>query len=146
MSALASSLRQAFTRQRHAAKCRGIAWELSFEDWRNVWLSSGRLQERGRGAHKYVMARKGDVGPYSLQNVQIITGAQNCSDAAKNKPWEGRVIRAPNTRLGKGKGWTFKGGAYQVVVCHKYIGRFGSPAEAEAAYMAACQRLGVRHA
>lgn len=70
----------AYHNQKNAAKYRGIAWELTLVEWLVVWELSGHLSERGRGADKYVMARKGDEGPYALDNVYITTCAQNGRD------------------------------------------------------------------
>src|SRR5215813_2813031 len=35
------------------------------------------LEKRGRGKSEYVMARKGDIGPYSPENVECLTNTQN---------------------------------------------------------------------
>lgn len=78
--------------QRRNAKARGIAWEITFPEWLNVWLESGHFQERGRGVG-YVMARIGDVGAYAVDNVEIITSAQNISDSYISRPWSSRNIK-----------------------------------------------------
>lgn len=76
---------KAFQAQRGTAKSRGIGWEITFAEWWKVWSESGHWSERGR-AHVgvYVMARFGDVGPYKVGNVEIITHSQNISDSWKN--------------------------------------------------------------
>lgn len=70
-----------FRAQRDRARQRGIGWELTFPEWIGVWEASGKIEQRGR-SHKdsYVMARKGDVGPYSIANVYITTLSQNFLD------------------------------------------------------------------
>ena len=70
----------AFQNQRHAAKVRNIAWAITFEEWWEVWQSSGKYAERGRGHGKYQMSRVGDVGPYSVENVRIITSDANLAE------------------------------------------------------------------
>lgn len=71
--------KRAFTEQRRNAKTRGVGWELSFADWWRIWQESGHWNERGRG-EGYCMARWGDSGPYSVDNVYICTIGQNFSD------------------------------------------------------------------
>jgi hypothetical protein len=123
-----------FKQQRRRATARGIGWQLSFEQWLGLWLASGKWHLRGSGSDKFVMARRGDVGPYSPDNCFICPFEQNVADGHR-------------FRSGKpaGRGWTLREGArfsrrpYQVVYRHKYIGVFATQAEAEAAYLAAVQ-------
>lgn len=75
--------------QKNGAKSRGIPWDFTYEDWLDVWESSGKAGQRGRAKGCYVMARHGDVGPYSRSNVSIILFEQNCADAHAN----GRIVR-----------------------------------------------------
>jgi len=70
---------QKFVAQRHGAKTRGVEWLMTFDQWWNVWEESGKWKYRGQGG--YCMARKGDFGPYSPDNVYICTIAQNMHDA-----------------------------------------------------------------
>lgn len=62
------------------ARYRGIPWELSYSQWRMIWARSGHWNERGAQKGKYVMARFGDKGAYSPNNVKIITHSENCSE------------------------------------------------------------------
>ena len=71
---------QAYTQQKKNAKGRGVEFLISFDEWKGVWLTSGKLAERGRGAAKYCMCRIGDAGPYAVGNVFIDLGAKNVSD------------------------------------------------------------------
>ena len=57
--------------QKRKAKQRKIEWQLSFDDWWNIWQESGKWNERGDCRGKYCMSRQGDVGPYSIENVYI---------------------------------------------------------------------------
>ncbi len=78
---------RAFYRAVCASKERGIEFLFVYEEWVKWWeeqLGSDWLSKRGRGKDKYVMARLGDVGPYTLGNVECITGSQNGKDKAKN--------------------------------------------------------------
>lgn len=78
--------RKQYTQQKANAKARNVSFHLSFEEWKAVWLSSGKWQERGRGADKYCMCRNGDVGPYEIGNVFIDLGKKNVSDGNIGKP------------------------------------------------------------
>ena len=62
-----------------------MEWDITFPEWLEVWESSGKLEARGRGNDLYVMARMGDVGPYSPSNVYIATGFENRQDYLMNK-------------------------------------------------------------
>ena len=68
-----------FSQRRNAAK-REIEWNLSLGEWWNIWKESGKWNARGRHVGQYVMARKGDTGPYAIGNVEIITASQNHDD------------------------------------------------------------------
>lgn len=70
---------RAFTSQRRNAMERGIPWELSLWQWWSIWQESGQWVSRGRGTG-YQMCRRGDQGPYSVDNVYIATGAKNIQD------------------------------------------------------------------
>jgi len=74
---------QRFWTQKHnAVSVRHIEWRLTFPEWMAIWLASGHFHERGRGG--YVMARYGDIGPYSVTNVKIITHSQNSVESRNN--------------------------------------------------------------
>lgn len=69
-----------YMQQRRTAKRRGIEWHLTFIDWWRIWDESGKWEQRGRG-QGYCMARYGDSGPYSIENVYICTIGENFSDS-----------------------------------------------------------------
>jgi len=71
-----------FKMQRLIAKHRGIAWELPYWEWLQIWQDSGHLHERGTHGGQWVMGRNGDQGPYSASNVKIIRVEQNNHGAA----------------------------------------------------------------
>lgn len=74
-----------FTRQKASAKQRGVPFAMTFEQWLNVWTTSGKLRERGAGTGRYVMGRHFDRGGYSSSNVSIIPHEQNLRDGAVNR-------------------------------------------------------------
>ncbi len=69
-----------FARHKDSARVRGIEFLFSFDEWLDVWITSGHFEERGRGVSSFCMARNGDVGPYSRENVKIITNAENLAE------------------------------------------------------------------
>jgi hypothetical protein len=79
----ASPIRK-FTEQRRNAHMRGVEWRITFAEWWGVWLASGKYGKRGRG-NGYCMARFGDTGPYSVDNIEIISSSQNISDYQARK-------------------------------------------------------------
>jgi HNH endonuclease len=64
-------IKLAYYRQRDTAKKRGVSFDMSYEDWLDVWVSSGHLNKRGRGKGKYCMMRLNDKGAYTKNNVTI---------------------------------------------------------------------------
>jgi hypothetical protein len=74
--------KRAFIQQRANAKRRNIEWRMTFEEWLEIWLASGRMGLRGRGVGKYCMSRFGDRGPYALGNVEIKLHEVNVSEGS----------------------------------------------------------------
>jgi len=71
--------------QKSNARTRGIPFMLTFEQWMAIWIESGKLDQRGRGAQKFCMCRNNDVGPYEIGNVFIGTGRENVRDGNLGK-------------------------------------------------------------
>jgi hypothetical protein len=82
LSSEGETLAARYLTQRNSAGQRGIQWAITFPEWVGVWERSGKLAERGRGS--YVMARNGDVGPYAVWNVRIITHSENSKESRAN--------------------------------------------------------------
>lgn len=80
-----------YQRQECCAKSRGIPWEFEFYEWLAVWTESGKWEQRGRRMGQYVMARFGDVGPYSVDNVKIILSSENHREATHGG-WKGSCL------------------------------------------------------
>lgn len=71
------SLKGAFDLCKLNAAKRGIDFLFTFDEWHQIWLTSGHLHERGPGRTQYCMARHGDNGAYIVGNVKIITNHEN---------------------------------------------------------------------
>ena len=63
-----------------------VTVKMTFEEWLAIWVSSGKLHLRGRGAGKFCMGRKDDLGDYEVGNVTIISWEQNSADAKRGRP------------------------------------------------------------
>ena len=82
-----SKAKDLFVIQRCHAKARGIEFNFEFEEWVEWWednLGYNWMKKRGRARGKYVMARKGDKGPYAPWNVECILHEQNGKDCKRN--------------------------------------------------------------
>jgi predicted DNA-binding protein YlxM (UPF0122 family) len=77
-----------FAVQKCSARRRGISFDMSFPEWVDTWIKSGKARDMGAGHGKYCMSRFGDVGSYSSGNVEIIPSVQNNIDAWKYKKWD----------------------------------------------------------
>tara|TARA_R110001632_G_scaffold25086_1_gene69213 strand:+ start:87 stop:446 length:360 start_codon:yes stop_codon:yes gene_type:complete len=94
--------KHAYQKQKWLSKKRDISFDLTYEQWLEIWESSGFAHLRGRGRGKYCMARHGDIGPYNVDNVSIISFEQNLSDGhkGKSKPAEQRD-KMSQARIGR---------------------------------------------
>lgn len=72
--------RKLYTQHKSNAKRRGIPFLLTLEEWKSIWIESGKWEQRGRGADKYCMCRLSDAGAYEVGNVFIDFGKRNISD------------------------------------------------------------------
>lgn len=72
--------KQSYAKQKYNATQRNIPFELSFEQWLYIWLVSGKIKKRGIHGDEYCMARHGDKGAYSTDNVSIVPMWKNVRD------------------------------------------------------------------
>jgi hypothetical protein len=120
-----NKLNHAFLVQRWmAVNRRNVQWDLTFEDWLDIWLQSGHLHERGKGIGKYCMARKNDAGPYAVGNVYITLHQQNNVDQHKFKTSGWGKLRSKKTKTP--------------------LGIFNSRSEAAKAHGLTPRQLGIR--
>lgn len=78
------SPRGRYTQHKINAKQRGIEFTLTYDEWWKIWEESGKWDLRGCKVGCYVMARKGDAGPYSKDNVLILSFYRNFIDGQQN--------------------------------------------------------------
>jgi hypothetical protein len=48
-----------------------IHMKLSFDEWLEIWISSGHLHEMGCGRSQYCLSRINDIGHYEKENVFV---------------------------------------------------------------------------
>lgn len=63
--------RKEFEQHKRGAAYRGIGFELTFEQWCEIWEKSGKYPERGARKGQHGMQRFLDLGPYAVGNVEI---------------------------------------------------------------------------
>lgn len=72
-----ADIRHKYACHKGKAKHRDIPFNLTYEQWWDIWQQSGKWEQRGRGLGQYVMARYNDIGAYEVGNVHIIEASQN---------------------------------------------------------------------
>jgi len=73
------NLRQKYNVHKGGAKQRGIEFNLTYEEWYDIWHASGKLYADDA---RYCMARHGDKGAYEVGNVRITTTNENTREYA----------------------------------------------------------------
>ena len=79
--------KKAYWAAKSNAKQRGKEWKYTLQEWVSWWeetLGANWLEKRGRNKSSYVMARIGDTGPYSPENVKCLTNSENGYDRRLN--------------------------------------------------------------
>lgn len=74
---------KAYYDQLHHANERHIVFSIGYTKWLELWLISGRWEQRGKKKEQYQMCRYYDEGPYSSTNCYIGTVEQNQKDRHK---------------------------------------------------------------
>jgi len=74
--------KQKYYNHKSSARQRGIKFNLTYDQWLNIWLISGKIKQRGF----YCMSRIKDKGAYEIGNVFIQTNAQNSLDSVIGEP------------------------------------------------------------
>lgn len=64
-------LRRAYAVARCQAKYRNESWELTWEEWRDLWLENNQYLRKGRGSNDLALVRISLRKPWRWDNVQI---------------------------------------------------------------------------
>lgn len=86
--------------QKNQAQWRGEQWDLSFDDWRELW---GDLwHNRGRERGDYCMTRRDWSTPWTRDNAVVITRIEHAKmqGAAMSAGWRSVAQKKKRTRLG----------------------------------------------
>jgi hypothetical protein len=67
-----------YRQHKRNAKRRSVPFLLTYEQWFELWEPF--LGKSGSWPGGYVMARRGDVGPYDIGNVSIVLHGQNVAE------------------------------------------------------------------
>ena len=78
---------------RSNAKRRGIEFDLTYDEWLEIW--GQKLEDRGRLSGQYGMLRTRDEGGYTVGNVRIGTPKENQQEAAVAKKVKSAQTRKP---------------------------------------------------
>src|SRR6202012_129392 len=73
-------LERRYLNQKASSKYRGVEFRLTFEQWRDWWLATGRVDERGKLVGQWVMARRFDSGAYELGNIECKRAEDNVTE------------------------------------------------------------------
>jgi hypothetical protein len=74
-------MKKRYLQQRAQARMRKIPFTITFEEWSELWISSGKWEQRGTRKDQYCMSRVGDKGGYEVGNVFIQLQGDNVRDA-----------------------------------------------------------------
>ncbi len=129
LHSFSAEIRYRFCKHRIRAKRLKIEFKLSLPEWWEIWRASGRFEQRGVYNGQYVMCRKGDVGPYAVDNVYIALSAENVA----TRPTKRALPRGVEQRKGKFVARLMRRGK------NINLGVFESVEEAAASYRAARQ-------
>ena len=88
-----------YSNKRYNAKAEGIGFELTFAQYCDLMREAGlKSSDLGYTGKKYVLARYGDVGPYSKTNCRFITQKENMDECASHTLYNGKPknsLRSP---------------------------------------------------
>jgi hypothetical protein len=73
----ANPLRSAYTQLRHNAKRRGKVFTLTFEQFKEFAIKTEYAFRKGRTGSSYHIDRIDEHGPYSIENIQVLTNSEN---------------------------------------------------------------------
>tara|TARA_R110000851_G_scaffold61962_6_gene142520 strand:+ start:4809 stop:5204 length:396 start_codon:yes stop_codon:yes gene_type:complete len=73
--AYAKTPRAKYCKQKNHAKTRGIPFNLTFEEWWEMW--EPHFRNRGKNVTNLMMCRTGDTGAYEVGNVRLDTPLSN---------------------------------------------------------------------
>lgn len=76
---ISDELKAAYTKFKIQRRLCSEVWELSFTDWLDLWLKSGKWSQRGRKKGQYVLARINKNRTFNIENIHIVKQIENMS-------------------------------------------------------------------
>lgn len=97
--------KQRYNEQKYRAHSRGINFNLTLQQWIDIWDQSGKWEQRGCKIGQYVMSRINDSGNYEIGNVFIQLHESNAKDGQLGKKLSSTHIQSiKKTMLGNKHG------------------------------------------
>jgi hypothetical protein len=100
--------KQRYNEQKYRATNRGIQFNLTFEQWYDIWDQSGKWEQRGCKKDNYVMSRIGDTGAYDVGNVFVQLHTSNARDGQLGKKLSSTHIQTIKQTMLGNKNGSFK--------------------------------------
>lgn len=104
--------RKQYSFQKCTAKYRGIDWNFTYDTWIEWWGED--ISKRGCKKDQLVMARNGDIGPYSPDNVRKLTHGENVKEAQMGRIFSVERRQKISAKLLGNKNGLGNGGPYSV--------------------------------
>lgn len=107
-----SSARLKYASHKANAARRGIAFEMSFEEWWQVW--EPHWDKRGVGSDELGMCRTRDLGPYRADNIRLDTPKGNAGDRVlmRRRPWMAERPRGSSGGAVRDRGFSSAGSKF----------------------------------
>jgi hypothetical protein len=84
---------------RQRAKKRGIPCTITLEEWKDFCKRTGYLKLRGQEPHSFTIDRIDDTHGYHINNIRILSHAENSADQYRNfSPGQERDFAEADTR------------------------------------------------
>lgn len=77
-------------RKRNNINRDGALWRITFPEWMDLWIASGKLPEYGKGGDAYCAVRIDDAGPWIISNLRIIRFSMLVRELRAREKAEGR--------------------------------------------------------
>lgn len=81
-------------RKRMNARSDGGQWDITFPQWMDLWIASGKLPEYGRGRDAYCASRIDDDGPWTIGNLRILQFGELVREMRAKEKAQGRGMYA----------------------------------------------------
>ena len=91
--------KHAYSRLKSNARCRSIAFELSFDEFKQFAIDHNYINKKGRSKNSFHIDRIDNSKGYSIGNIQILTNQQNARKGAIEKIYKKRGLVCDFTQV-----------------------------------------------